>query len=831
MPRLRKLEVEGFRSFGEPCELEFSGPCAVISGANSQGKTSLAEALEFLFTGSTVRRELIGGAKAEFSGSLRNVYRPIDSEVWVQATLEDDEGNPHVVRRVLDSDYTANEDCSSTLTVDGVPHEDLSSLGIHLATPPLRAPVLLQHSLRFALSAKPSDRSEYFKAVVSVSDLERFRDAVADLDIPEPNPPERPIQLLDLCGRHDVLSQMSDEIALASDQAAVDEKLRQSIEQALLESGTPEAEIPGRFDESFALLQSRVTEARGQHFAVAELATPGIDRPVPAQPFAPDSLEEFISARDSAGIEATRMERIFEAVLAVPDIDHAHDAKDCPVCETPGALSPTRIKVMRDQIESNSRLGQLRASAGQLVGAAARWLESQGLESGSQFPIAVSWNEDRWNEAKAQMTALGVADTQVDQLREPVRSAQEAIDGFRASHEEAGAELRREQNSLDNITNEQAREIFDVLETVRANRAEAISTIKNLMEVLDPVAAQLKEAIDRSEGFGPSADLLNLAGARADLLGAIQRRSARQEAREELSQAVAQIDEAKGLIFDRRFEEISSEIEEWWELLRPEEHVQFGGVRRRGTGRRYIDFKARLHVEVGGEHFERDAIGVLSDSQLNALGLAAFLARCQKQGNPIVVLDEPVQAGDDEHRVTFARFAIERLLDAGIQVIVCSFDRRLVKVMADLYRDHPLDSFSASLSERARGTEVVKTSNPILTALLDAQIFSRHDDETIRAEGTRKMRPAAEALAKEIILQGRRENGETCDLSEYEGIVLGDLLPTLEPYLSDNGERGKWRAAKTVLNPGHHDDEVPARTALMTTAGDLIKSLKDHGLA
>ncbi len=48
--RLNKVEVQGFRSFGSARQApSLPDTIAVFWGGNSQGKTSLAEALEFLF--------------------------------------------------------------------------------------------------------------------------------------------------------------------------------------------------------------------------------------------------------------------------------------------------------------------------------------------------------------------------------------------------------------------------------------------------------------------------------------------------------------------------------------------------------------------------------------------------------------------------------------------------------------------------------------------------------------------------------------------------------------------------------------------------------------
>ncbi len=89
MPRIKRLEIKGFRAFGSQAQvLEFRGPMAVVWGPNSQGKASVAEAIEFLLTGKTVRRELVASAKREFAEALRNAHLPESEEVRVSAEPE-----------------------------------------------------------------------------------------------------------------------------------------------------------------------------------------------------------------------------------------------------------------------------------------------------------------------------------------------------------------------------------------------------------------------------------------------------------------------------------------------------------------------------------------------------------------------------------------------------------------------------------------------------------------------------------------------------------------------------------------------------------------------
>ncbi len=164
-PRLVSLEVRGFRSFGtEARTLQLDAPLVVVHAGNSQGKTSLAEAIEFLISGLSSRRDMLGGSKAEYYDSLRNAHLPAgDTDVYVAAMVRDPGGTTHQVRRELLCDFSQGTECDSRLLIDGVEVADLDHLGLPLADPPVRAPVLLQHTLRHVLSTEPKQRVGYFK--------------------------------------------------------------------------------------------------------------------------------------------------------------------------------------------------------------------------------------------------------------------------------------------------------------------------------------------------------------------------------------------------------------------------------------------------------------------------------------------------------------------------------------------------------------------------------------------------------------------------------------------------------------------------------------------
>src|SRR5207244_10222309 len=55
---------------------------------------------------------------------------------------------------------------------------------------------------------------------------------------------------------------------------------------------------------------------------------------------------------------------LFENVLALPAVaEVGDDAVDCPVCETPAALTPPRIAALRERVAAESGLAAVRGRA------------------------------------------------------------------------------------------------------------------------------------------------------------------------------------------------------------------------------------------------------------------------------------------------------------------------------------------------------------------------------------------------------------------------------------------------------------------------------------
>lgn len=127
MPRLKWVEVRGLRSFGIEQSLIFDEEIALVWGGNSQGKTSVAEAVEFLLSGTVVRPVMLGGAKNQYDRSLRNAYLPDDEPTVVRAGIDDADGNERRVERQL---TTATSSTTASILISACKQPDRSSFAV-----------------------------------------------------------------------------------------------------------------------------------------------------------------------------------------------------------------------------------------------------------------------------------------------------------------------------------------------------------------------------------------------------------------------------------------------------------------------------------------------------------------------------------------------------------------------------------------------------------------------------------------------------------------------------------------------------------------------------
>lgn len=101
---IRPHFFRGFRILKTPINLDAG--LTVVEGRNSSGKTSISEAIEWVFTGALSRRKSNYGHPRELANCIANEFRPSKETTWVEICLRLDDKEVRL-RRTLLEDYTS----------------------------------------------------------------------------------------------------------------------------------------------------------------------------------------------------------------------------------------------------------------------------------------------------------------------------------------------------------------------------------------------------------------------------------------------------------------------------------------------------------------------------------------------------------------------------------------------------------------------------------------------------------------------------------------------------------------------------------------------------
>lgn len=835
-PQLSRIEIQGFRSFGQSWQtIDLPGSVAAFWGGNSQGKTSLAEALEFLLTGQIARRELLASTKDEFAEALRNVHIAPTQPVFVAATVACLDGQKRTLTRRLVEDYRRGSatGCVSRLEIDGqvCTEADIEDkLGLRLSHPPLRAPVLAQHTLGYLFSVSPGDRAAYFRAILDTQDLEDFRTAVAALQ-PLLKAPALP-ELDDLAEMEAIpaLAPVAGRIRKAKKPTDLVKAL-DACSLSLLTSIAmrPAATLAERADQIDGELQRRRARTFPLDlFGRAALAPWGGPPPTLAP-----AVEAFLAERAKIDAETRRLTDLFKAALALPDHPAEHEPIDCPLCGAADTFTAERVAFIGEQLKATEAYttalaafqavlrnfdGQLEAFAQSADRASPKFIREIAVNR-----RAAGFTVDRIAKLVPDIQIVGDWLAVVRPLWRATSGLRRRIAAARAGLQAALADP--EQWNDGQALGEDLTQLGEAHPAMQASLSAYETAAKTLGELL-------KAAVDQSVDTKGWEALVRLCRDPARLWTALVANAAHAVKLKSLEKALGEIDTANGKVLDEKFGDLSAGVRHWWDLLRPNETAYFDAVQRRSAKtRRTIDLKVGLSVKDDRSDAKiRDAIAVFSQSQIHCLGLALFLARTIQEGAGFVVLDDPVLTSDDDYRPNFVSSVIEGLLDAGLQVIICTQDYKSWKDIGERWGYRGAVQFQIICNHALIGSEIRSQNDDLATMMAKAHPLIRSQDPVVRKDGAVRLREAIERFAKMIVVRDRQKNGDAlASITDYDGSNFSSYGPQAMNLLAkDPSHPGKLRAAHNYVTPGPHDDKPPSSGELVSAYGELKRLKKDY---
>lgn len=826
-PNIKKIKVQGFRSFGKAQTFSFNGPIAVVWGFNSQGKTSFAEAIEFLLTGKIVRRDFMAGVRSEFSDALRNAHFPPNELVFIEAEIIGSDGNSHILRRTLTSDYTKQQDCLSKLEINDVEADEgeLSAIGIVLSSPPLVAPVLAQHTLGYLFSAGPQERTNYFKTALEVIDLEELRNTVVELgkrykfsDDPIWNKFINTTEVLKTRGHTMSLEQVAphkDDIAITLNGAVV------SILKA---AGV---DVPTANSDCVSALSRLLSEQRQKVFPVDRFKSKTL-----ADWSSPDqsswvSLNTYIQKCTEVDKQTRQLMKLFKEALAIPTLKDAREAVDCLLCGNKKSFKPERVLHLQDILRKTEAFQSAEGEAIEV-------LRSFNVISQSLVNVISSACPDSLNIESTDGCELNfsserireilndedkpIVDDWLNKLRELARIRTSIC----AKAESLNYKISGYIENLDSLeTIDDLSSGFAEMEHLYSVFSEELTSYSDVEGRLAKRLTTVIDIVSNTEGWQSLIDLIvDLDG----LKDALIKHRAHKILQEEIAKAVQHIDRGAEKVLNDKFIDLSEDVRKWWNLLRPDESTFFYEVKPRERRRRTIDFKAGLVIP-GDSNLPKflDVVAVFSQSQFHCLGLALFLARSVRENTGFIILDDPILTSDEEHRDYFESVVLENLIDIGIQTIILTQDRKLWRDIEHRYLHKSIDIFQISLTNPAEGTLVDNKGNNLEKMLSDVKTLVDSGQPDHLNTAGEKLRDAAERFCKQILVEEQWSKGNKCkSISDYDRKSLKEMESEVISLLNkDSSHPGKLMTIRKKLNPASHDDDILNKKTLNSLLGEL----------
>ena len=737
--RLLSLTARNFRGFGSAgVPLSLDADLVLLYGPNGFGKTSFAEAIEWLFYGTTRRRQRGDTySKTEFDGCFPNAHKGIPIEV--SATIRTPAWQHTLTRRIPDP----RNDLISETFIDGA-KAPFESLGLASRLGVLN-PVVAQHDLQSLIHSRPKDRRDIISTALGLDELTALKTALDgarksfNLTLPGGVKEARA-----------KLQPLASALAAIRETHAVGLRWQKPTLEVRLEADTSALIAAGQrlagsdASDIKALLEH--LRARRQQLSRTVFDTANL---ITAADFTA-GIESVKSnaeavARDCstlAGHLAKAVARTASTYAAAllqfweTGLKLAPGGTTCPMCE-----EPTLTVSKRQALQA-----QLKASQDAIV----------GTREITTATTAASMSLSHAKQTFGHVAVRGLDEKQRILLTSLFAKEPKQLAAFMTSHDA----MRSEVDDVDKV----AKNLDDFLGSVQGKLADAqaaeqlIADSAALPQRLIEAAAKFKEALAaygtawaRFEPVLASEIASNAAIAQIDAVG--KGLAAESELRtiaaydEVATLSLATMKNAEAFLQEKQTALLSSrgqEIKNIYDSLNPGAQVGFD-VMEPGNE------QLRLHATSFGVRMS--AAANLSECQLNCLGLSFWIGQATALSSPFgfVLLDDPVQSMDDDHCEAFIGTVVPSLCDAHKkQVILLSHERKLVDRVRDLNKSRDTLVYHYDMFDIS-GPSITEQVN-LAVMLSEVKGLSR-GNEANRKEAVDKLRKLCEQFIRDLHLK------------------------------------------------------------------------------
>ncbi len=742
--RLKTITIEGFRGFNQQQTVSLDAEVVLVLGDNGSGKSSVTEALEWVFFGHT-SRELTARSKQDYGGThVRNVHYGGDNpSVAVAFELN---AREHVACKVYINANTQQR------YLDGQPVDDFASLGVDLS--PHARPVLGQAEIR-ALVDTP--RGERYKQVADILGLGEIGQTIQDLRALRTAKPKDPLvaQRLEALERTSKQCQEVglDEVAHALSKPPVSaEALVPAVRTALQgNAGASADELAGQLDACIASLLKPSQQPK----AVADLF-----------PAKPRLNEEALVNADRSSKSALRCLRSRSAPTAPLEfvkfkrqgLKLAPEGETCPMCDEP-TLTQGKRKNLQTIVDKN--LEALKQEEGLTsecrdINAFLDSLEADllaGLPGDGQLRLAIEQTQDEPRFAE-HCKELGGLLTQRDELAEKAPLIRAAAGGWWqtvspavSSHEYPLPE------SCDSVW-------AKVMAKVREHVASAAKLDDDVQEVRERIRQAAPGLSDSSQVLVDRYQCLRkVLGDRLSLASAAHC----QELLTKVDAMVRQLSAFERAKLTQATNRLSQEVKTVYEKLNPSESIVFQQAAVAPGTQKSIS----LVADFGGK--ELNPVSQFSEAHSNSLGIALYVSQ-RVTSNPtwgFMLFDDPVQSMDVQHSTSLG-FLLQELAEQK-QLIVMTHQPSFFEKLRELFSGGSLLCYEM-YGFGEGGPLLEQRQGPIRASIEQADRFKSGNEESRRSAGN-SLRCAMEGVCRRYLVEKAGKSRRQVQRLSLDGLL------------------------------------------------------------
>ncbi|MFW6116737.1 MAG: AAA family ATPase, partial [bacterium] len=623
--RIQKITIEGFRGFNEKQTIHLDHDIVLIYGLNGSGKSSLVEALEWLFFEDISRRDRSACPSEYMSNYLRNVHYVGPSNPFVEATVLLN-GVQRVVRKEL---VGVRGQCCY---VDGAETEDFSCLGVSLESH--SKPILSQGEIRSFVDTEQKARWE---EVSSILGLKVFAELRADLQSLRSKIHNREEYQKALKQRDAVLVRLRNKgwlptvVDVAGQTPYDHSQIVNTLKKALSDSLGREVEL----EEAGPIIRERkeaILKKVREPEALKLLELEARDLPETKAADLLSDIHVVIGGFEDLNAQSVQQEYVRFLHLGLSLLD----GSTCPFCQE-DTISEAKERQLRERLASDqTTLKAIERLESQIQETRKKSMNldetlTRQVPDVARLGLAATklQKEQPWHSEGAEVRALIERD--IPPAKDVIRETGLAIKGLQHTFTSLlHAEIEFEPD-----------ELRKKADTVEHKLSAAMAVIDEIRDSIEEVRSSIvSKTEDLSEDEKSEFEFLGYLSELIGLLRFFRTAGAYERRLEVLTRLIE-----KAEVFEKHktaelLDTLSGEVRRYYEKLNPAEAVQFREIVPSSGKSRQVRLKAESYGE------ELNPVTCFSEAHMNSLGISLYFPQ-RVDHNPeweFAMLDDPIQS-------------------------------------------------------------------------------------------------------------------------------------------------------------------------------------------